>query len=130
MFSRHQSHDSLTILFPCYVGEPLIRISSTPPSNELPIGAAINLNCTAWQTDDLPMKYIRTRPHKIEWFDPQGKRVGKDCRVAWPPAELMKCTLEVGSLTDENHGNYTCRASNGYNYCSTERFQISLQQGK
>ena len=128
---QHGSHDRWTVLlFPCWSGEPLIKISSTSSSNKLPIGATINLTCTAWQTDELAMNYIRTRPHRIEWFDPQGKRVGNDCRAGWPPAKLMKCTLDVGALTEEKLGNYTCRARNRYNYCSTKRFEIGFEKGK
>ncbi|XP_020628954.1 uncharacterized protein LOC110066092 [Orbicella faveolata] len=108
------------------VGEPQINISSTPPFNKLSMGAAINLTCTAWQTDQLA-KHPWTRPHRIEWFDPQDKRIGFQCRAGWPPARLMKCTLEVGVLTDGKLGSYTCRARNGYDYCSTKKFQIGPQ---
>jgi len=108
-------------------GEPLINISSTPPSNKLPIGTAINLTCSAWQTDKLA-KNSRTRPHRIEWFDPQNKRIGSQCRAEWPPAARMQCNLEVGTLTKEKLGIYTCRARNGYNYCKTKRFQVDRQQ--
>ena len=107
-------------------GEPQINVSSTPPSNKLSIGGAINLTATAWQTNALA-KNPRTRPYIIEWFDPQDKRIGRQCRAGWPPARLMNCTLELGALTDGNLGNYTCRARNGYNYCSTKKIQIALQ---
>ena len=107
-------------------GEPKINISSTPSSNNLAIGATINLTCTAWQTDDMA-RNPRTKPYKIEWFDPQDRRVGDSCRAGFPVALLMRCTLMVGALTDENLGNYTCRARNFYNYCSTKRFEIKLR---
>ena len=107
-------------------GEPQINISSTPPSNKLSISAAINLTCTAWQTNELA-KNPRTKPYKIEWFDPQDKRIEIQCRAGWPPARIMKCTLEVGALADRKLGNYTCRARNWYNRCSTKRFQVALQ---
>ena len=109
-------------------GEPQINISSTPPSKKLSIGAAINLTCTSWQTNELA-KDPKTRPHVIEWFDPQDKRIGSQCLAQSKPARLIKCPLEVGILTDGKLGNYTCRATNGYNYCNTKRFQVDHQQG-
>ena len=114
----------LFYFFSRQTGEPLINISSTPPSNKLSIGAAINLTCTAWQTNELAKNHPWTRPYIIEWFDPQDKRTGIQCRAGWPPAGLMKCTLEVGALTNGKLGNYTCRARNSYNYCSTKQIQI------
>ena len=110
-------------------GEPQINISSTPPSNKLSIAAAINLTCTAWQTNELA-KDPKTRPHVIEWFDPQDKRIGSPCLAESKPARLIKCPLEVGTLTDGKLGIYTCRATNGYNYCNTKRFQVDHQQGQ
>ena len=109
-----------------FLGEPLINISSTPPLNELPIGASANLTCTAWQTDVLAMKKPKTRPHRIEWFDPRERRIG-ECQAESPAAARMKCTLIVDALTEEKFGNYTCKASNGYNHCSNKRFSIILQ---
>ncbi|XP_078348610.1 uncharacterized protein LOC144633644 [Oculina patagonica] len=108
-------------------GEPLINISSTPTSDNFPIGSTINLTCTAWQTDELAMKNPKTRPHRIEWFDPQDERAVKVCPAESPAAALMNCTLMVGALKEKNFGNYTCKASNGYNYCSNKRLPISLQ---
>ena len=104
--------------------EPLIKISSSPSSNKLQVGASINLTCTARQTNNPAMKYPWTRPHRIEWFDPQGKPVGNTCQAGSPAAALMNCTLMV---TERNVGNYTCKASNGFYYCSTRRFQIGYQ---
>ena len=121
---------SIVLRFSRQTGEPRINISSTPPSNKLSIGTAIYLTCTAWQTNELA-KNLRTRPYKIEWFDPQDKQIqGIQCLAGSPPARIMNCTLEVGALTDGKLGNYTCRARNHYNYCSTKRFQIDHQQGK
>ena len=114
---------TLVQLISCQTGEPLINISSTPSSNKLAIGAAINLTCTAWQSDKLAKKPW-TRPHIIEWFDPQDKRIGFQCRAGRPPARLMKCTLEVGALRNETLGSYTCRARNGYHFCSTKKFKL------
>ena len=110
-----------------FLGEPLINISSTPPSNKLPIGAAINLTCSAWQTEELAKKAPRTRLQRIEWFDPRDRRIGDECRAESPAAASMKCTRMIGALTEEKFGNYTCKASNGYNYCSNKRFSITLQ---
>ena len=107
-------------------GEPLIEISSTPPLKELPIGASINLTCTAWQTDELAMKDPKTRPLRIEWFDPEDRRIS-ECQAESPPAARMKCTVMVSALKEEKFGNYTCKASNDYNYCSSKRFPIRLQ---
>ncbi|XP_078346182.1 uncharacterized protein LOC144631592 isoform X3 [Oculina patagonica] len=107
--------------------EPLIKISSTPSSNKQPVGAAINLTCTAWQTDELAMKNLKTRPHRIEWFDPQDERAVKVCPAGSPAAALMSCTLTIGILTEEKFGNYTCKARNDYNYCSSKIFPIILQ---
>ena len=124
------THTCFTVSrFSLQTGEPQINISSTPPSNKLSIGAAINLTCTSWQTNELA-KDPKTRPHVIEWFDPQNKRIGSQCRAGSKPARLMKCTLEVGALTDEKLGNYTCKASNMYYRCSTKTFQVARQQGK
>ena len=124
------THTCFTVSrFSLQTGEPQINISSTPPSNKLSIGAALYLTCTAWQTNDLAMDPNK-RPHIIEWFDPQNKRIGLQCRAGSKPARLMKCLLEVGTLTDGKLGNYTCRATNGYNYCNTKRFQVDHQQGK
>ena len=36
-------------------------------------------------------------------------------------------TLEVGALRNETLGSYTCRARNGYHFCSTKKIQIGLQ---
>ena len=127
MLPIYETHaTSIDLLFSCQTGEPLINISSTPPSNKLSIGAALNLTCTAWQSDKLA-KNPRTRPYRIEWFDPQDKRIGFQCRTGRPPARLMKCTLEVGALRNETLGSYTCRARNGYHFCSTKKIQIGLQ---
>ena len=130
MLKIYATHARSTVLLSSrQTGEPQINISSTPPSNKLSIGAAINLTCTAWQTDQLA-KHSWTKPHIIEWFDPQDNRIGSRCRAGRPPARLMKCTLVVGVLTDGKLGNYTCRARNAYDYCSTKKFQVGLQQGK
>ncbi|KAJ7373599.1 hypothetical protein OS493_011204 [Desmophyllum pertusum] len=80
-------------------GEPLIKISSTPSAQELHTGAAVNLTCKAWQTDDLAMGY---RPYKIYWYDPQDKRVGERCQAASPAAKEMSCSLMVDPLTKKN----------------------------
>ena len=124
IYGTHAS--STVLLFSRRTGEPRINISSTPPSDKLSIGAAINLTCTAWQTEQLA-KNPRKKPYRIEWFDTQDKRIGFQCEAKWPPASLMKCTLEVGALTEEKLGNYTCRARNWYNYCSTKKIQIGPQ---
>ena len=122
------THASSTVLLFCrQAGEPRIKISSTPPSKKLSIGDAFNLTCTAWQTEQLA-KNPRTKPYRIEWFDPQDKRITEfQCRAKWPPATLMKCTLEVAALTKGKLGDYTCRARNWDNYCSTKKFHIGLQ---
>ena len=117
---------STVLLSSRQTGEPRINISSTPPSNKLSIGPAINLTCTAWQTDQLA-KHSWTRPHIIEWFDPEDKQIGSRCRAGRPPARLMKCPLVVGVLTNGKHGNYTCRARNAYHYCSTKKIQVGPQ---
>ena len=120
------THTCFTVSrFSLQTGEPQINISSTPPSNKLSINAAINLTCTAWQSNELA-KNPWTRPYIIEWFDPQDKRIGSQCRAEWPTA-IMKCPLKVGALTNGTVGNYTCRARNVYNYCSTKKIQIGLQ---
>ena len=128
MLQLYGTHASSTVFlfFYCQTGEPRIDISSTPPSNKLSIGVAINLTCTAWQTEQLA-KNPRTEPYRIEWFDPQDKRTGSPCWAGSPPTRLMNCTLEVGALTKEKLGSYTCRARNWYNYCSTKKFLIGLQ---
>ena len=128
MLQLYRTHATATVLlFSRRTGEPRIDISSTPPFNKLSIGAAINLTCTAWQTEQLASK-PRTKPYRIEWFDAEDKRIIEfQCQAGWPPARRMKCTLEVGVLTEEKLGNYTCRASNWYNYCSTKKFHIGLQ---
>ena len=120
---------STVLLSSRQTGEPQINISSSPPSNKMSIGAAINLTCTAWQTDQLA-KYPWTKPHIIEWFDPHDKRIGSQCQAGWPPARLMKCTLVVGALTNGKLGNYTCRARSAYDYCRTKKIEVGLQQRK
>ena len=128
IYGTHAS--SIVLRFSRQTDEPQISISSTRPSNKLSIGTAINLTCTAWQTKELA-KNPRTRPYKIEWFDPHDNQTKIKCPVAgWPPAISMNCTLEVGALTDGKLGNYTCKARNWYNRCSTKRFQVDHQQGK
>ncbi|XP_078346190.1 fibroblast growth factor receptor 3-like isoform X2 [Oculina patagonica] len=107
--------------------EPRIKISSTPSSNKQPVGAAINLTCTAWKTDELAMEDLRTRPHKIEWFDTQDVEPVKECLAGSPAAALMSCTLTIGVLTEEKFGNYTCKANNDYYHCSNKIFPIILQ---
>ena len=124
------SYTELTLVqlfyfFSCQTGEPRIDISSTPPSNRLSIDAAINLTCTARQTEQLA-KNSRTKPYKIEWFDPQDRGIGSPCWAGSLPTRRKKCTLEVGVLTEGKLGNYTCRARNWYNYCSTKKFHIGL----
>ena len=119
---------SIVLRFSRQTDEPQINISSSPPSNKLSIGTAIYLTCTAWQTNELA-KNPRTRPYKIEWFDPQDKQIqGIQCQAGWPPARIMNCSLEVGTLTDGKLGNYTCRARNWYNRCSNKIFQVDHQQ--
>ena len=126
MLKIYATHARSTVLLsPRQTDEPQIYISSTPPSNKLSIGAAINLTCTAWQTVQLAKDYSWTKPHIIDWYDPQDKRIGSRCLAGSPVARLMKCTVVVGKL-----GNYTCKASNARYYCSTKKFQVGLQQGK
>ena len=96
----------LFYFFSRQTGEPLINISSTPPSNKLSIGATINLTCTAWQTKELA-KNSMNRPNIIEWFVPEDKRIGIQCLAGSSPARLMNCTLEVGALTDGKLGSYS-----------------------
>ena len=121
IYGTHAS--SIVLLFSRQTDEPRINILSTPPSNKLSIGAAINLTCTAWQTEQLA-KNPRTKPYRIEWFDPQDRQMGFQCLAGWPPARLMRCTIEVGVLTEEKLGNYTCRAWNWYDHCSTKIIEI------
>ena len=121
------THASSTVLhFSRQTGEPRINISSTPPSNKLSIGTAITLTCAAWQTEQMA-KHLRTTPYEIEWFDPEDKGIGSLCRARSPSTRPMNCTLEVGALTEGKPGNYTCRAVNWYNYCSTKKIQIGPQ---
>ena len=127
MLPVYGTQASSTVLhFSCKTGEPQINISSSPPSNELSIGAAINLTCTAWQSDKLA-KNPNKRPHTIEWFDPQDKRIGQCLAEERPAAKVMKCSLEVRALTSKQLGYYTCRARNGLNRCSTKKVRIFLQ---
>ncbi|KAJ7390557.1 hypothetical protein OS493_024595 [Desmophyllum pertusum] len=106
------------------IGEPLIKISSTP----LLYDAAINLTCKAWQTNELAIKYPKTRPHRIYWYDPQDKRVGVTCNVGSPLANVMHCNLVVGVMTKQAVGNYTCKAVNaGYTKCSNAIFEVKIQ---
>ena len=131
MFRIYETHANSTFLrFSLQTGEPQINISSTPPSNKFSIGAAINLTCIAWQTDEMMKKDKNTGPRIIDWFDPQDKPIGTRCKAGSTPARPLKCPLEVGALLDGKLGNYTCRASNGYNYCSTKVFQVDRQQCK
>ena len=128
IYGTHAS--SIVLRFSRQTGEPQVDISSTPPSNKLSIGTAINLTCTAWQTDELA-KDPRNKPYKIDWFDPHDKRIKSQCPApGWPPAKIMKCTIKVSALTDGKPPTYTCRARNYYHYCSTKRFHIDHQQGK
>ncbi|KAJ7324060.1 hypothetical protein OS493_030233 [Desmophyllum pertusum] len=111
-------------------GEPLIKISSTPSSNELRVGASIKLTCTAWQTDELTMRSPEKRPYTIYWYDPQDKRVGERCQAGLPAAKEMSCSLMVGPLTKKQFGFYTCKAINGYKECSNKRFEINLEDSR
>ena len=105
-------------------GEPLIAITLTPKSNKLTIGATVILTCTASQPRGQTSE--ETRPRRIEWFDPQKIRK-RNCLAETPPAAFMNCTLKVDTLTEAKIGNYTCRARNKYNLCSTKEIQISPQ---
>jgi len=101
-------------------GEP--RIEITPPSSKLhvTVNETVNLTCTAWQADS--HKSEKTKPKQIEWFDPQDKRFGNKCYADSPRATHMSCTVTVSALTNETFGNYTCRARNGIDVCSTKKF--------
>ena len=126
------THTCFTVSrFSLQTGEPQINISSIPPSNKLSIGAALYLTCIAWQTNELPQD-PKTRPKKIEWFDPQDKLIKPECQQPGnPPAKsVMNCSLEVETLTGGKLGNYTCKASNSYYRCSNKIFQVDRQQGK
>ena len=102
----------------------MIEISSTPSSNTFPINATVNLTCKAWQTDDDDPE---TRPFKIYWYGPQGKRVGKGCEAASLAVKEMSCPLMVGPLTKDKFGVYTCKAINRkYSRCSIKIFEIRL----
>ena len=127
IYGTHAS--SIVLRFSRQTDAPQVNISSTPPSNKLSIGTAINLTCTAWQTNELAKKPSK-RPYIIDWFDPQDQRIGKKCQAGSEPAKIMKCTLEVGALTDGKLLNYTCRARNWYHHCSTKIFQVDHQQGE
>ena len=124
IYGTHAS--STVLLFSRQTDEPRINITSTQPSNQLSIGAAINLTCIAWQTEQLPSNPM-TKPYRIEWFDPQDKPIGSQCNAKDPPTGLMKCTLQVGALTQGKPGNYTCRARNFFNHCITKKIRIGPQ---
>ncbi|XP_020628948.1 peroxidasin homolog isoform X2 [Orbicella faveolata] len=103
-------------------GEP--RIEITPPSSKLhvTVNETVNLTCTAWQADS--HKSEKTKPKQIEWFDPQDKRFGNKCYADSPRATHMSCTVTVSALTNETFGNYTCRARNGIDVCSTKKILV------
>ena len=123
----HAFNFKFTHIFSSRSGEPLIKISSTPSSNELRVGASIKLTCTAWQTDELTMRSPEKRPYTIYWYDPQDKRVGERCQAGLPAAKEMSCSLMVGPLTKKQFGFYTCKAINGDKECSNKRFEINLE---
>jgi len=104
---------STVLLFSCQTDEPQIDI-------ELSIGATIKLTCTTRQSND-SAKNPRTRPHKIEWFDPQDKRI-LQCPAERRPATVMNCSLEPGAQRTFQFGEYTCIATNGYDHCSSGKF--------
>lgn len=108
---------STVLLFSCQTGEPQIDI-------KLSIVPAIKLTCTARQSNERA-KNPRTRPDKIEWFDPQDKRI-LQCPAERRPARVMNCSLEAGALRTYQFGWYTCRARNDYDHCSTKKFPSFL----
>lgn len=109
------------IPFPSCQADPVIEISSTPSSNTLPIGASLNLTCTAKQNDDFPKK---SRSNYIQWFGPHGFR--QSC-VAELAAPIMRCTLVVGSLTLGKFGSYTCKVSTDGGSCIIKNIKVNLR---
>ena len=109
--------------------KPVVNISSSPENNSFPIGASINLTCTARprEEDDTQInrwvKYIR-------WYGPQSNEVEAQCQQ--PDKKTRKeeytCQLVLKNLTVDKFGSYTCQSGNDYlRHCTRKSFNIVIQ---
>ncbi|XP_066023936.1 fibroblast growth factor receptor 4-like isoform X2 [Pocillopora verrucosa] len=107
---------------------PVVDISSTPENSTLPIGASINLNCTAAPRIEDEI-YLDRYVEYIEWYDPQDNKVVAKCKQ--PPKRRKKrlsCPLALKNLTVDKFGRYNCQAGNGYKkHCTRKSFEVVIQ---
>ena len=109
--------------------KPVVEISSSPGNNSFPIGASINLTCTAWPRKEdnthisIWVKYIR-------WYGPQSNEVEAQCQQPDKKTREKEytCQLVLKNLTVDKFGNYTCQSGNDYlRHCTRKSFNIRIQ---
>ena len=109
--------------------KPVVEISSSPGNNSFPIGASINLTCTAWPRPE-DYKQINKWVKYIWWYGPQSNEVEAQCQQ--PDKKKRKeeytCQLVLKNLTVDKFGNYTCQSGNDYlRHCTRKSFNIRIQ---
>ena len=111
---------------------PVVDISSTPENSTLPIGASINLNCTAEPRIEDAI-YLDRYVEYIEWYDPQDNKVVAKCEqpLKGEKKKSLSCPLALKNLTVDKFGRYTCQAGNGYiKLCTRKSFEVVIQGKK
>ena len=109
--------------------KPVVEISSSPENNSFPIGASINLTCTARPRPEDNAK-IRRWVKYIRWYGPQSNEVEAQCQQPDKKNldEIYRCQLVLTNLTVDKFGNYTCQSGNDYpKHCTRKSFNIRIQ---
>lgn len=109
---------------------PDVEISTSPPTQKLAIGTAINLTCMA-QPRSIDAGYYDRWTKYIQWYDPQGRPVGHKCVQGRRMVLKLRCTLMLKKLTAEKLGGYTCEAGNPYRkHCRRKSVEIRPQENQ
>lgn len=109
--------------------KPVVNIYSSPENNSFPIGASINLTCTARPRPE-DYRQINTWVKYIRWYGPQSNEVEAQCQQ--PDIKnrdkIYRCQLVLTNLTVDKFGNYTCQSGNDYlGHCTRKSFNIRIQ---
>ena len=114
-----------------FEGAPFVEIIQTPSVDPQNHGSSLNLTCSAKLTNKRYSRYTHTQPCKIVWWFNR-KKVKSCSRECSQAKGEMNCTLTLGGRENQRKAvvNFSCKASNGNNFCTLKRILLKTSFGE
>ena len=117
-----------------FEGAPFVEIIQTPSVDPQNHRSSLNLTCSAKLANKRysNFPYTNTQPCKIDWWFNRKKKVQSCSRECSQAKGEMNCTLTLGGRENQRKAvvNFSCKASNGNNFCTLKRILLKPSFGE